>query len=148
MWQPLLSAGTRLVFLQVFFAKWLLMPNFTYGFKPPFSQTSFQIVLWLWSGSGGPSCSHRSGPEFCLSAAADARDTTPFTADCQHNHEVLVIGPTENVFSYSSDLTIRKVVGNKCGWIYFCSCSVEHTEASTCPTLWPTSRWRTTCPEL
>lgn len=100
MLQPLLSAGTyHPVFLQVFFTQWLLFPNCTNGTKPIYSQTSFQTVLRLWSGSGGPSCSHRAGPELSLSAAVDARDAAPFPADCQHNHKVLVVGRTENVSS-------------------------------------------------
>lgn len=83
--------------LQVFFTKRVLLPNCPHIYRPTFSQTSFQTVLRLWSGSSRPSCSHRTGPEFCLSAAADARDATPFPADCQHNYKVLVVSCAWNV---------------------------------------------------
>lgn len=74
------------VCLQVFFLTGYCCP--TLLMSTTFSQTSFQTVLRLWSGSSGPSRSHCTRPELCLSSAADARDATPLPVDCQHNYKV------------------------------------------------------------
>lgn len=99
MWQPLLSAGTHLLYcLRYLTQNGLVFLNILSCHCCPtllmsiyLSQTGFQVVLRLWPGSGRPSCSYCAGPEFSIPAATDAWDTAPFPVNSQHNYKVLVI---------------------------------------------------------
>lgn len=103
MWQPLLSAGTHLLYCFRYLTQnGLVFLNMlpchccpTLLMSIHLSQAGFQVVLRLWPGSGGPSCSYCAGPEFSVPAATDAWNTAPFPVNSQHNYKVLVI---RNVF--------------------------------------------------
>lgn len=144
-WQPLLSAGTPLLYC----FRYLTQNGLVFlNMLPCLSQAGFQVVLWLWPGSGRPSCSYCAGPEFSVPAATDAWGTAPFPVNSQHNYKVLVIRNVWKRLFHSIRTELkRRSYQVTCQVVSALFCVLELTEASTCPTLWLMSRWRTTCPE-